>query len=995
MAERTPSKQLTKADVESLLAATAANVSRKFYADDAAAHLTQFVRILQNTPVQQQLNCCQSTAIAYALSALGFPTSVDDIFWMVQVPVENAVGAGMTLAETFDLATRYIHHAKLPVFVDCHHFDAFAEPTPEDLWAACLADTVAGPEEALAFNFHSGIAHGWAEGGGGHFSVLLGTAGSTEPGEPGDVVMADVHPIKYGAYWSSPLRQMFAAVMEKDSCGRARGILRFGLAKKALPRPTASMRKAPALVDWTSPPTGHDEFLLRRFIPRQWGAALGVANMSGMSALALAANAVHGFRHEFADMDACMRTLRCSYVEHLHEYQSSENIFEIAQRLASSGIVDDHQELKVLRVELGNSGAELRQALIDAGVVEADVAVILPVDINVAKGGPYVALDDVDAGKLSHGPKTWTAVASIDSNASLTDPCGIVLCSANQVLRDGRLWATSFERLAAATRQGAVKDGFAVVIQLALQSNQARLDSLYRRIIKTGEGEIDAKELHEAMTAMGVPLGEGEAAKLIGEFDRHGGAASLSRDELFEMLNTWVGYHGGHEEGSARHMIVARFMEKNGCVRNELGFATCHLAVETSDIVRNVAFYNNTLGWPLYKTVDHARAGPGEGANGSSWASYGPFASFVVFHAAPVPVGALGHGPWSSAHDCPEPLWKDGAGGCAGSIAFKDVPAGFFGCILEPAFYDKQMARIAAKDASVRWLEVTDVQERFGGDEIDRAICFKDPDGYPLIFFVSTRKGGAFTERFPAAPFVYSAAFRVSPDTRADMALIRGRITKDMLAQLTSDQLEATKTYYQDILGCKLLFEGEWDGRQRLEFEWEGHFVCLKSDPENVPPSLRANKLDTSMHNMGGNKGLVPVPHFGPNTNYANFAAIRKKVDDAMANHHVPAEDVWSLTLTGRAPPFNYIDSHNMLFPKDPDSCLSMFLTDPSGNTFEVKWYLDFGEMFHHRGEVGVAGLTIDNSMIPDHFPPAVIDLMEERALKGDADARTAMDLVD
>ena len=74
----------------------------------------------------------------------------------------------------------------------------------------------------------------------------------------------------------------------------------------------------------------------------------------------------------------------------------------------------------------------------------------------------------------------------------------------------------------------------------------------------------------------------------------------------------------------------------------------------------------------------------------------------------------------------------------------------------------------------------------------------------------------------------------------------------------------------------------------------------------------------------------------------------------------------------------------------DPDSGLSQFLTDPSGNAFEVKWYLDFGEMFHHSGEVGVGGLMIDNSLVPEHFPPAVRALMQQRVRKGDAVGRDA-----
>jgi hypothetical protein len=64
---------------------------------------------------------------------------------------------------------------------------------------------------------------------------------------------------------------------------------------------------------------------------------------------------------------------------------------------------------------------------------------------------------------------------------------------------------------------------------------------------------------------------------------------------------------------------------------------------------------------------------------------------------------------------------------------------------------------------------------------------------------------------------------------------------------------------------------------------------------------------------------------------------------------------------------------------------MAMFLTDPSGNAFEAKWYLDFGELAHHRGEVGVNGLTIDNSMVPDHVPPAILALMDERVRRTDA----------
>ena len=52
----------------------------------------------------------------------------------------------------------------------------------------------------------------------------------------------------------------------------------------------------------------------------------------------------------------------------------------------------------------------------------------------------------------------------------------------------------------------------------------------------------------------------------------------------------------------------------------------------------------------------------------------------------------------------------------------------------------------------------------------------------------------------------------------------------------------------------------------------------------------------------------------------------------------------------------------------------------------EIKFYLDFGEMFHTSGSIGVSDLTIDNSMVELHFPPAVLRMLKNRGLRGDKD---------
>ena len=78
-------------------------------------------------------------------------------------------------------------------------------------------------------------------------------------------------------------------------------------------------------------------------------------------------------------------------------------------------------------------------------------------------------------------------------------------------------------------------------------------------------------------------------------------------------------------------------------------------------------------------------------------------------------------------------------------------------------------------------------------------------------------------------------------------------------------------------------------------------------------------------------------------------------------------------------PVIDLLNAYSSLFPTDPDTCMSLLCNDPSGNAAEMKWYLDFGEMFHHRGEVGLHGLTIDNSMVEDHFPANALAKLRKR----------------
>ena len=363
---------------------------------------------------------------------MGFPTTVDDLLMLVEVPVESAVGDGMTLSESFDLTTRYIQRARLPVTVHVHHFDAFSGLTVEHLMKAVVDKDSHLLDGALAFNFHSGIAHGWETGGGGHFAICLGNL------DGGDILMHDVHAIKYGAYWSTPAVNLFEAMADKDSCGRARGILQFGLTKTNS-SPMPSLAQAPFLVNWSQPPGAHDKFLLKRFVPHEWDTLLGATNLSGINAIVLA---LHAFRavdsaSGFSERHL-MKALRLSYLTQLHKFQSAESIATIAENFfqtkAAAKASLEHSYAVTL-LGLGRSSHTCTEALVSAEVNDAATVVLLPVDLNMVKGGTYIAQSNSEAAALAHDPCTWVAIASIDPSADSDDPTGVVLCATTNVIR--------------------------------------------------------------------------------------------------------------------------------------------------------------------------------------------------------------------------------------------------------------------------------------------------------------------------------------------------------------------------------------------------------------------------------------------------------------------------------------------------------------------------------------------------------------------------------
>lgn len=394
---------------------------------------------------QQAINCCQLTALAYGFTSVGFPTSVDDLFMKVGIDVESAVGDGMTLSETYEAALRYTKKTKANIFCECYHFDEFAV-TREGFIEAIKHEGDNGLDDVVLLNFHSGIVHHGDKnhGGGGHFSVLVGYC------EKDDLVLvADVHPIKYGAFWAAPSKYVFDAMVDKDSCGRSRGMIRLGLLDKNLTQPLPGLDVS--LVDWVRPPVFYKPDNLFRFIPK-WDVGLGSRNMEGTSALALAFRVLEGENVAVADVNSIMHSLGESYKWHLNEFVSTLKMYEMAKQLfekkecrssANRILLSEHG------VDYGKSKAAALQSALKASCCDQPGTVALvSFDINRALGAEMIKQDNSEAAALAHGVKQWGILTAFNPNCDVDDKTGVMMAATTNIIMFGRLWSCSLKNMA-------------------------------------------------------------------------------------------------------------------------------------------------------------------------------------------------------------------------------------------------------------------------------------------------------------------------------------------------------------------------------------------------------------------------------------------------------------------------------------------------------------------------------------------------------------------
>lgn len=176
------------------------------------------LQLIKMKAFQQPIRCCNVTAIAYGLTSLGYPTTIDEIFYVTRLPIGTVLNEGQTLAETYDTCVRYVEKKDLPISVKVEHFDKASMTL--DAFIQEIERAVLDENDIHILNFNVDIAHE-IKLGGGHFSLVADYDSTTQ-----ELTIADTNPKRYTRFWKCPAQRMYQACLDRDMVSeRSRGMI--------------------------------------------------------------------------------------------------------------------------------------------------------------------------------------------------------------------------------------------------------------------------------------------------------------------------------------------------------------------------------------------------------------------------------------------------------------------------------------------------------------------------------------------------------------------------------------------------------------------------------------------------------------------------------------------------------------------------------------------------------------------------------------------------
>jgi gamma-glutamylcyclotransferase (GGCT)/AIG2-like uncharacterized protein YtfP/glutaredoxin-related protein/3-polyprenyl-4-hydroxybenzoate decarboxylase len=334
---------------------------------------------------QQPINCCNITAAALSLTALGFSCEVNDFFKNCALPVSYVVNEGMTLGELYDVACTYIYTQGLreEVGVQAYFFDEEITTEQHLIDSIAESDRVGGDNDILVANFGVNIAHGESALGGGHFALIAKCNPST-----GLIHMIDVHPEKYGKMWVTTTKRLYESMAEHDgSSMRSRGLMRF-VARKAISTRLETLVRECIVVDST-------RYLELSPEKRRKIFNRSSTNLNSLCVLSLSMGILG---HREVDEDIILAAANISYTAALTYETTAEELSRVANKyLAQSG---DHgiscQFYQYDRLDAGQSGSKKQWFKNQMQKLGSEDGLHLLVNINFNEVLGYTAIHAAD-----------------------------------------------------------------------------------------------------------------------------------------------------------------------------------------------------------------------------------------------------------------------------------------------------------------------------------------------------------------------------------------------------------------------------------------------------------------------------------------------------------------------------------------------------------------------------------------------------------------------
>lgn len=125
------------------------------------------------------------------------------------------------------------------------------------------------------------------------------------------------------------------------------------------------------------------------------------------------------------------------------------------------------------------------------------------------------------------------------------------------------------------------------------------------------------------------------------------------------------------------------------------------------------------------------------------------------------------------------------------------------------------------------------------------------------------------------------------------------------------NNLDATETFYRDLLGCKI---GRTD-QSWIDFDFFGNQITAHLKPEEVA-AAKLNQVDGKS---------VPVRHFGAILEWDQWHALVDRL---------------------KAASIEFVIAPYIRFEGEPGEQATMFFYDPSGNALEFKSFKDMDRIF-------------------------------------------------